>query len=31
MATIRKRKWTTPTGESRVGWFVDFYDAQDKR
>jgi hypothetical protein len=31
MATLRKRQWKTPTGETRIGWFVDFYDAQDKR
>jgi integrase len=31
MATVRKRKWRTASGEVRAGWFVDFYDAQGKR
>ncbi len=31
MATVRKRKWRTASGEVRTGWFVDFYDAQGKR
>jgi integrase len=31
MATVRKRKWKTASGEVRTGWFVDFYDAQGKR
>ncbi len=31
MATLRKRKWRTPSGEERAGWVVDYYDVQDKR
>ena len=31
MATIRKRQWRTPTGEKKVGWFVDFYDVHGSR
>jgi integrase len=31
MATVRKRKWKTASGEVRTGWFVDFYDAEGKR
>jgi len=31
MATVRKRKWRTASGESRSGFFVDYYDAQGKR
>lgn len=31
MATVRKRKWKTASGETRTGWFVDFYDAQNTR
>jgi integrase len=31
MATVRKRKWKTASGEVRTGWFVDFYDAGGKR
>ena len=31
MASVRKRKWKTASGEVRTGWFVDFYDVQGKR
>lgn len=31
MATVRRRKWKTASGEIRTGWFVDYYDAQSKR
>jgi len=31
MASIRKRSWTTPTGEAREAWQVDFVDQQGKR
>jgi integrase len=31
MATVRKRKWNTASGETRSGFFVDYYDAQGKR
>src|SRR4029077_19235209 len=31
MATLRKRKWKTASGEERTGWSVEFTDAQGKR
>ena len=31
MASVRKRKWTTPKGEERVSWIVDFIDDAGKR
>jgi integrase len=31
MATIRKRQWTTPAGEIRERWQVDFVDQAGKR
>jgi integrase len=31
MASIRKRKWTTATGEARTAWRVDFIDASGNR
>ncbi len=31
MASIRKRTWKTAAGESRTGFFVDFYDANGVR
>jgi integrase len=29
--SIRKRTWTTPSGEAREAWVVDYYDTQGKR
>jgi integrase len=26
MASVRKRSWTSPTGETKTAWFVDYYD-----
>src|SRR5688572_4295414 len=31
MASVRKRSWTTPKGEPRAAWFVDFVDASGNR
>ena len=31
MATIRKRTWTTASGEAREAWQVDFVDQHGKR
>jgi integrase len=31
MASIRKRTWTTPSGETKTAWAVDFSDAAGKR
>lgn len=31
MAVIRRRAWTTPDGESRVRWQVDYVDRAGKR
>ena len=31
MATIRKRAWTTASGERRESWQVDFLDQHGKR
>lgn len=29
--SIRKREWTTPKGEAKTAWLVDYRDAQGKR
>lgn len=29
--SIRKREWTTPKGETKTAWLVDYRDAQGKR
>lgn len=31
MAAVRKRQWTTKSGERRTAFFVDFYEANGKR
>lgn len=31
MASVRKRKWTTPGGEVRTAWIVDFTDGAANR
>ena len=31
MASIRKRSWKTNRGETKTGWFVDYYDQHGKR
>jgi integrase len=31
MATLRKRKWKTASGEERTGWSVEFTDVEGKR
>jgi integrase len=31
MASVRKRKWKTATGEARSGFAVDYFDTQGKR
>jgi integrase len=31
MAVVRKRSWTSPTGEIKTAWFVDYYDSQGQR
>jgi integrase len=31
MASVRKRAWTTPAGETKTAWFVDYYDSQGQR
>ncbi len=31
MAAVRKRNWTTPKGEPRTAWIVDFIDASGSR
>lgn len=29
--SVRKREWTTPKGEKKSAWIVDYADAQGKR
>jgi integrase len=31
MASVRKRTWTSPTGEAKTAWFVDYYDNRGDR
>lgn len=31
MAAIRKRSWTTPTGQTKTAWLVDYKDQSGKR
>lgn len=31
MTAIRKRNWTTPTGEAKAAWLVDYQDQSGKR
>jgi len=31
MASVRKRKWTTPTGEIKTTWLVDYTDSRGDR
>jgi integrase len=31
MASVRKRSWTSPTGETKTAWFVDYYDSRGDR
>jgi integrase len=31
MASVRKRFWTSPSGETKAAWFVDYYDSRGQR
>ena len=31
MASVRKRTWASPTGETKTAWFVDYYDSRGDR
>jgi integrase len=31
MASVRKRSWTSLTGETKTAWFVDYYDSRGDR
>ena len=31
MASVRKRTWSSPTGEIKIAWFVDYYDSRGDR
>src|SRR5215468_1069694 len=31
MASVRKRTWATPTGETKTAWMVDYSDSRGER
>jgi integrase len=31
MASVRKRTWTAPNGETKTAWMVDYYDSRGDR